>query len=119
HTFRPKERLPDADAALEGLYHSVLAGKRVLLVLDNAAGPEQLTNLVPPSGCALVVTSRRRFALPGLSAWDLDALPPTEAVVLLWKLAPRLSEAEAGEVARHCGELPLALRLAGSLLAER
>src|SRR5207248_8385789 len=71
------------------------------------------------AGCALVVTSRRRFALPGLTAWDLDALPTVEAVALLRGLAPRLSEAEAGEVARHCGELPLALRLAGSLLAER
>src|SRR5207248_1785705 len=102
HAFRPEERLPDADAALEGLYHSVLAGKRVLLVLDNVAGSEQLTNLVPPSGCALVVTSRRRFALPGLAAHDLDTLPLTEAVLLLRSLAPRLSETEAGEVARHC-----------------
>src|SRR5204862_7900314 len=59
------------------------------------------------------------FRLPGLAVCDLDVLPGSEAVELLRSLAPRLSEGEAAEVARQCGGLPLALRLAGSLLAER
>ncbi len=76
-----EQRLPDDDAALEGMYHSVLAGKRVLLLLlDIAAGPEQLEGLTPSQGCLLLVTSRRRFTLPGLAAVDLDALPPAAAV---------------------------------------
>lgn len=113
------QRLPDEDAALEGLYHSVLAGKRVLLLLDNAAGPEQLEGLTPPPGCLLLVTSRRRFRLDGLAAVDLDTLPPEEAEALLRSLAGRLSEPEAAEIARLCGWLPKALRLAGAYLAER
>jgi tetratricopeptide (TPR) repeat protein len=119
HSFRPEERLPDGDDALEGLYHGVLAGKRVLLLLDNAAGPEQLRNLLPPAGCALVVTSRRRFTLPGLTACDLDALPLAAAAALLRSLAGRVSAAEAEAVARLTGGLPQALRLAGALLAKR
>src|SRR5262249_13063631 len=69
--------------------------------------------------CLLLVTSRRRFSLPGLAACDLDTLPPADAVTLLRSLAPRLSVTEAEEVAQRCGLLPLALRLAGALLAGR
>jgi tetratricopeptide (TPR) repeat protein len=116
--YRPDERLPDDDAALLGLYRTVLHGKRALLLLDNAAGAAQVEPLRPPAGCALLVTSRRRFALPGLLARDLDALPPADAVALLQTIAPRVG-GRAVEVAELCGRLPLALRLAGALLAER
>jgi tetratricopeptide (TPR) repeat protein len=118
-SFCPQEKLPDDDGALEGLYHGVLAGKRVLLLLDNAHGPEQLKRLLPPPGCGLLVTSRRRFTLPGLpEPLDLDALPLPDAVQLL-REAARLTEAEAEDIVGLCGRLPQALRLAGSLLAER
>ena len=119
HSFRPLERLPDGEDALEGLYHSVLAGKRVLLLFDNAHGPEQLHRLLPQAGCAMIVTSRRRFALPDVQTQDLDALPTGEAEALLRSIAPRLQAEEAAEIGRLCGWLPLALRLAGSVLAER
>jgi tetratricopeptide (TPR) repeat protein len=119
HAFRPEERLPESDEALEGLYHSVLAGKRVLLLFDNARGEEQLHRLLPHAGCAVLVTSRRRFALPNVKTQDLDVLPATEAEKLLRSVAPRLQAEEAAEVARLCGWLPLALRLAGAELAKR
>jgi tetratricopeptide (TPR) repeat protein len=90
------------------------------LFLDNAAGPEQLQNLLPPPGCALLVTSRRRFTLPGLSGPHyLDVLPMAKAVKFLRGLAARLTRAEAEGIAGLCGRLPQALRLAGSLLTER
>jgi tetratricopeptide (TPR) repeat protein len=119
HSFQPETLLPDGDDRLEGLYHGVLHGRRVLLVLDNAAGPEQLTRLEPPAGCALLVTSRRHFSLRGLKPLDLDALPEADAVTLLRQQAPRLTEAEAAALAAECGRLPLALRVVGSVLAER
>ncbi len=119
HAFRPEQRLPDGDAELEGLYQTVLAGKRVLLLLDNAASAEQVHRLQPPAGCALLLTSRRLLNLPGLLRHDLDALPLADAVVLLRALAARLTETEAETLASRLGRLPQALRLAGSLLAER
>jgi tetratricopeptide (TPR) repeat protein len=117
-SFHPESRLPEGDAEVAGLYHTVLDGKRVLLLMDNAAGQEQVQPLIPPSTCLLLVTSRFRFALPGLVDRDLDEMSETEAWDLLVKIAPRIGDA-AGEIARLCGRLPLALRLAGSALAER
>ena len=57
-----REIKTDDDAALLGLYRTVLHGKRALLLLDNAADAKQVAPLLPPEGCAVLVTSRRRFA---------------------------------------------------------
>ena len=114
----PDYRVPDDDA-LQQNYCDVLAGKRVLLLLDNARDAAHVKPLLPPAGVTLLVTSRRRLTLPGLRLYDLDTLPQTDAVTLLRSLAGRLTEAEAGELAKECGRLPLALRLTGSLLAVR
>ncbi len=116
--FYPETRLPEGDAEVAGLYRTVLDGKRVLLLMDNAAGKEQVQPLVPPSTCLLLVTSRFRFALPGLVDRDLDEMSGEEARDLLVRIAPRIGDA-ADEIAGLCGRLPLALRLAGSALAER
>ena len=65
------------------------------------------------------MTCRTHFALPGLYACNLDALPPEDARALVQRIAPRLSDAEAAQLASLCGGLPLALRVAASFLAER
>jgi tetratricopeptide (TPR) repeat protein len=117
--YHPTLKLPDSQAELTGLYLSVLHGQRALLVMDNAAGREQVEPLIPPAGCRLLVTSRRHFTLPGLVARNLDTLPPDDAQALLLRIAARIGDKCAGEIARLCGCLPLALRLAGSALAER
>jgi tetratricopeptide (TPR) repeat protein len=117
-SFHPEARIPESEAELAGLYRSVLNGKRVLLLMDNAANREQIEPLIPPSTCLLLVTSRFRFALPGLVDRDLDEMPEKDARDLLLRIAPRIGDA-ADEIARLCGRLPLALRLAGSALAER
>ena len=96
----------------------MLYGKRALLLMDNAANREQVEPLIPPSGCVLLVTSRRLFTLPGLYARDLDILSPEDARDLLLAVAPKIGE-QAGAMAELCGYLPLALRLAASVLAER
>ena len=117
-SFHPEARLPEDDAEVAGLYRTVLDGMRVLLLMDNAAGKEQVEPLIPPPTCLLLVTSRFRFALPGLVDRDLDEMSETEARDLLVRIAPRIRGA-AEEIAGLCGRLPLALRLAGSALAER
>ena len=115
-SFYPEARLPEDVDPLRGLYHSILDGKRALLLMDNALDAQQLAPLVPPpDGCALMVTSRHRFALPGMTEIDLDTLPPEDARELLLGICPRIG-GHADALAERCGHLPLALRLAASAL---
>ena len=115
-SFEPEARLPEDVAALQGIYRSVLDGKRVLLLMDNALDARQLTPLVPPpEGCALIVTSRHAISLAGMKPVDLDMLPSDKARALLLEICPRIG-AQADTLAQTCGYLPLALRLAASAL---
>ena len=116
HAYVPDSKLPGSEAELYGLYHSVMAGKRVLLLLDNAMGKEQVEPLIHPEGCNFIVTSRKKFAMPGLIKMDLDALNPSDARNLLLAISGRIGS-EIDELAQLCGYFPLALRAAGSLLA--
>src|SRR5208283_1697260 len=116
--FQPEAKLPEKEQELAGIYQSVLHGKRVLLLTDNARDAAQVRPLIPPAGCVLLVTSRFHFVLPGLLAKNLETLPPAEAEELLLKIAPRIG-GEAQAIAKLCGYLPQALRLAGTALAER
>ena len=111
-------QLPNDLNGLNGLYHSVLSGKRALILLDNAASREQVEPLLPPVGSALLITSRNKFTLPGLKEWDLDVLPLEDAKKLLLEIAGRIG-GHAEELAELCGCLPLALRNAASALAEK
>jgi tetratricopeptide (TPR) repeat protein len=116
--YHPTAKLPEGEAELQSLYLSVLHGQRALLLMDNAAGREQVEPLIPPESCILLVTSRQHFTLPGLFAKKLDTLSPEESRELLLKIASRIGD-RAEEIAKLCGYLPLALRLAASALAER
>jgi tetratricopeptide (TPR) repeat protein len=116
--YNPVDRLPENSVELRGLYLKILAGKRVLLLLDNAANSEQVYPLLPPEGCSVLITSRIKFALWGLVEKDLDILPPDKASELLLDIAPRIGDS-ADELARLCGYLPFALRNAAGALAER
>src|SRR5712692_3772799 len=105
-----------------GCWRDYLAGKKVLLVLDDAAGHEQVRPLLPgTAGSLVVITSRPRLtALADAAVISLDTLPPDEAVLLLTRLAggPGLGpgDAGAGEVARLCGYLPLAIGMLAAQL---
>ncbi|HEX6683585.1 MAG TPA: tetratricopeptide repeat protein [Candidatus Limnocylindrales bacterium] len=106
-------------------FRTQVAGRRLLVVLDNATDEAQVRPLLPGApGCGVLVTSRRTLA--GLDAGcrvRLDVLSPHEAVRLLAALVgPErvAAEPEAAEAAaRRCGYLPLALRIAGARLAAR
>ncbi|HKX26207.1 MAG TPA: tetratricopeptide repeat protein, partial [Blastocatellia bacterium] len=118
HAYHPGANLPEGEAELRAAYLSVLHGRRVLLLMDNAKDRRQVEPLIPPAGCLLLVTSRQSFMLPGIFARNLDSLPADDACRLLLAIAPRIGES-ATEIARLCGHLPLALRLAACAIAER
>jgi DNA-binding SARP family transcriptional activator len=103
------------------LYRTLLAGRRVLVVLDNAVSAEQVRPLLPGTqGCLALVTSRNLLA--GLVARDgatrvnLDVLRPDESLALLRQIigasAVDADLDSARELAALCGQLPLALRIA-------
>jgi tetratricopeptide (TPR) repeat protein len=119
HVIRAFDRaaqIPERPEDVDGLYRSVLGGKKVLILADNASDARHVLPLVPPSGCALIVTSRHNFAIPGLKLRNLEELSAAEARDLLLKIEPRIGE-HANEIADLCGRLPLALRASASLLA--
>ncbi|MCI0723784.1 MAG: tetratricopeptide repeat protein, partial [Acidobacteria bacterium] len=115
--YYPTAKLPESEGELRGIYLSVLHHQRALLLMDNVKDEKQVEPLIPPASCMLLVTSRQHFTLPGLFARSLDSLPPADACRLLLTIAPRIGD-QAGEIARLCGYLPLALRLAGGALAK-
>src|SRR5262249_15916836 len=118
HAYHPGFKPPESEAESRGIYLSVLHNQRALLLMDNARDKKQVEPLIPPEGCKLIITSRQTFTLPGIFAKNLDCLPTTDACKLLLAIAPRIGEL-AGEIARLCGYLPFALRLAASIIAER
>jgi tetratricopeptide (TPR) repeat protein len=111
----PTVRLPENETELNELYRSVLAGKRALLLLDNATSAQQVTPLIAPEGCLTIVTSRNYIGLNGMFAQQLEGLSPSEARELLRKMSPRIGDRDV-RLAELCRHLPLALRLAASAL---
>jgi hypothetical protein len=116
--FEPLMQLPEDVAELRPIYLSMLRGKRVLLILDNAVDGDQVAPLLPPEDCALIVTSRQRITVAGVARVDLDLLVPEEAVGLLGAIMgeARATATELSRIAELCGLLPLALRIAGMFL---
>jgi tetratricopeptide (TPR) repeat protein len=125
HAYYANEKLPDQEAEIKKKYLSLLAGKRALILLDNALDGKQVLKLIPPRSCGLLVTSRKTIMIPGLFRKDLDALKPKEAMELLLKVCCSTSDSAElrgtdqawSDIVRFCGFLPLALRAAGSYLA--
>jgi tetratricopeptide (TPR) repeat protein/transcriptional regulator with XRE-family HTH domain len=108
-------QIPPGMEARAGRWRDHIAGKKILLLLDDAAGHEQVRPLLPgTSGSLVLVTSRRRLtALEDSAVLSLGTLSPAEAVALLARLADRTDlgseTGPAGEIARLCGYLPLAI----------
>jgi tetratricopeptide (TPR) repeat protein len=108
-------QIPPGVEARMALWRDRLAGRRLLLALDDAASSEQVLPLLPGAGGSVVlVTSRRHLsALEDATAISLDTLPPGEAAGLLARLAGRPGlgpdDPAAAEITRLCGFLPLAI----------
>lgn len=109
--------LPHDLDARAALWRDRLAGRRILILLDDAASCEQVDPLLPGApGCLVLITSRRRLAaMKVVESVSLDVLTPAQAAELFVTLAGRLiSDAERSAVAELvelCGHLPLAVAL--------
>ena len=121
----PATAVPDDPEERVGLYRSLLAGRRILVILDDALDEAQLAPLIPASGtCAVLVTGRVRLAgLGGARRVELRQMSESDSLALLLNSGDdRLASADRAELStlvRLCARLPLALRIAGSLLASR
>ncbi len=121
----PGPVIPDLTDERAEMYRTILATRRVLVVLDDAATEGQILPLLPGAGtCAVIVTSRTRMTgLPGAHLLELDVLTVEHALALLRRVvgADRVGrEPEAAAMLlRTVGCLPLALRIVAARLAAR
>jgi hypothetical protein len=116
----PSTEIPESPDAQAALYRSVLAGKRALVVLDNARDADQVRPLLPGGGrCAVLITSRDRLdglvASVGARILTLDVMSEAESrELIVRRLGAARAEAEPGAVAdlvRLCAGLPLGLAI--------
>jgi len=109
------EHIPQGLEARGRRWRDYLAGRRFLILLDDAVGHEQVSPLLPgTAGSLVLITSRRHLiALEDAQAINLDVLPPAEAAELMVKLAARpdvrAADPAVADIARMCGYLPLAV----------
>ncbi|MEU7901695.1 tetratricopeptide repeat protein [Actinoplanes sp. NPDC049118] len=121
----PGEQIPADVDDRAALYRSRLAGRRMLIVLDNARTAGQVRPLLPAEpGCLVLVTSRRRLtALDDARPLSLDSMPVADAVTLFTRIAgPGRAAGRPGaveQVVQLCGRLPLAVRIAAARLRAR
>ncbi|ADU09752.1 NB-ARC domain protein [Micromonospora sp. L5] len=122
----PAEQIPTDTDGRAALYRSALTGKRILIVVDNVSTVGQVRPLLPATPtCMAIITSRSRLsgliAREGASRMTLDVLSPEEAIALLSDSIGgdrvRAEPQAAGELARRCAYLPLALRIIGERIA--
>jgi tetratricopeptide (TPR) repeat protein len=122
----PAQEIPEGVAARAARYRSLVADRRVLVLLDNAHDEAQVRPLLPGTpGCLALITSRRPLAAleAAPAPLHLDVLGEREAINLLARLAGAervaAEQEEAAALTRLCGGLPLALRIVGARLATR
>lgn len=121
----PARSVPQPGPARAAMYRSLLGGRKVLVIADDAATAAQVRLLVPAaSGAAVLVTSRGRLSgLAGAATVELDRLPEDDALSLIGRVvgADRIAAepAAARAIVAACGGLPLAVRLAATTLALR
>ncbi|MFC6982575.1 AfsR/SARP family transcriptional regulator [Streptomyces cirratus] len=121
----PGPVIPDSQDERAEMYRTLLASRRVLVVLDDAASESQIRPLLPGSNrCAVLVTSRVRLTgLPGAHRVELDVMSTGHALELLARVIGadrvRCEEVAAEALVRTVGGLPLALRIVAARLAAR
>ena len=119
----PAAQIPPGVDARAARWRGHAAGKKILLVLDDAAGHQQVRPLLPGTpGSLVLITSRRRLAaLEDAAVLSLDTLTPAEAADLLARLAGRADvtagDPGVGQLTALCGHLPLAIGMTGRQLA--
>ncbi|MEO6088571.1 MAG: BTAD domain-containing putative transcriptional regulator, partial [Umezawaea sp.] len=119
----PPQQIPLETEEQSTLFRSLLTGRRMLLVLDNASAPDQVRPLLPgAASCPVIVTSRDDLrgliAMNGARRLPVEALEPAESIQLLTGVLGRGTDGAAvEELARRCAYLPLTLRVAAANVA--
>ena len=121
----PAADMPDDLASRAALYRTLLSGRQMLILLDDAASEAQVRPLLPATnGCLILVTSRNPLpGLEGTKTYRLGLLDQEEAERLLARIAGKdkvgAGETASREVVNLCGRLPLAIRIAAARLRAR
>jgi DNA-binding SARP family transcriptional activator len=121
----PSEQIPADVRERAALWRARTAGRRTLVVFDNALDSAQISSLLPGSPeCLVLITSRHRLpGLDGARLLTLDVLPPDDAAELFSRVIgdgrPAAEPDAVAEVLELCGHLPLAIGIAGARLRHR
>lgn len=120
----PHRRIPTSIDERAALWRTELAGRRVLLVLDDAASHNQVRPLLPGApGCLTILTSRHRLAgLDDVRSWSLDVLLPGDAARLFAHIVGPgrpMNDHDIDTVVRICGYLPMAIQLVANRFRHR
>jgi len=119
----PADAVPARLEDRAALWRSRLSGRRMVVVLDNAASAEHVRPLLPgTAGCLVLITSRRRLTgLAGATPLSLEPLPADDAGALVRRVVDRAAAepAAVAELVALCGHLPLAIRIASARLLHR
>ncbi|HEX7306292.1 AfsR/SARP family transcriptional regulator, partial [Lentzea sp.] len=116
----PTEQIPDTVGRKVTLYQSRLFGTKTLVVLDNAASPEQVRPLLPEAGSCFAIVTSRHMGEPDISAHvRLAPLPPGEALAMFQTLTDpfriRGRSADVAGLVKRCGYLPMPINIAAAL----
>jgi DNA-binding SARP family transcriptional activator len=118
----PAARIPESIGERAALWRAQLSRRRMIVILDDAARPDQIRPLLPAAGeCLILITSRRRLSdVADARTLTLDVLPAADAVALFRQIAGADAAGDTGQVERAvqlCGHLPLAIQLTAGRVA--
>jgi transcriptional regulator with XRE-family HTH domain len=124
--LRP-DQIPSTLDGRAAAWRAAVAGRRVLIMLDNAAAAEQIRPVLPGGGMTVVTSRRRLLGLAGAIPLSLEVLPPAEAITLFTRVAGERAMSDGAadgwavvaEIVALIGYLPLAIRLAAARFANR
>ncbi len=119
----PAAQIPDTIGERVALWRAHLSRRRAVVILDDAAGHDQIRPLLPVTGrCLILITTRRRLPdSPGARTVTLDVLAVDEAITLFRRIAGEGTSGDADQVAATvglCGRLPLAIQLTAGRIAQ-
>ena len=119
----PAAQIPETVGERTALWRAHLSRRRAVVILDDAAGHDQIGPLLPvTSRCLILITTRRRLPdLGGARSLTLDVLPADDAITLFRRIIGESRAADADQIAAAvalCGRLPLAIQLTAGRIAQ-